>query len=79
MSKKEKWDLKIRNNQSGIVFEEVLQWLYDNGFVLMRVSGSHHILRHPETRTKVNFQPDKNGKAKEYQVKQAIRAIDNIN
>ena len=79
MSKKKKRDQKIRNNPSGIAFEEALQWLYENDFKLERVSGSHHILRHSETRAKVNFQPDKNDKAKSYQIKQAIKAIDDIN
>ena len=76
MGKKEKRDQKIRNNPQNVDFNEVLQWLKDNGFVLERISGSHHIFRHPITQTKLNFQPDKNGKAKPYQIKQAIRAID---
>ena len=31
MSKKKKRDQKIRNNPSGIAFEEALQWLYEKG------------------------------------------------
>ncbi len=76
MGKKEKRDQKIRNNPQNLDFDEVLHWLKDTGFILERISGSHHIFRHPLTHAKLNFQPDKNGKAKSYQIKQAIRAID---
>ena len=76
MSKKEKRNRKIRNNPQDVDFDEALKWLADNSFNLERVGGSHHIFRHPITRRKLNFQPDKNGKAKPYQIKQAIKAID---
>lgn len=48
----------------------------ENGFNLDRVSGSHHVFVHPEFDTPVNAQKRKDGKAKAYQVKQAIRTID---
>ena len=76
MSKKEKRNQKIRNKPQGVNFDELLKWLADNGFSLEKINGSHHLFRHPITRKKLNFQPDKNGKAKPYQIKQAIKAID---
>ena len=73
--KKEKRHEKIKNNPANVRFEEVIQWLKDWGFVLERVKGSHHILRHPETRAKLNMQKDKSGKAKPYQIRQALKVI----
>ena len=54
----------------------MIRWLKDNGFVLDRIKGSHQLFIHPLTRRRVNFQSDKAGNAKEYQIKQAIDAID---
>jgi predicted RNA binding protein YcfA (HicA-like mRNA interferase family) len=51
-------------------------WLEENGFILHRVSGSHHIFIHPTIETPVNAQKKKDGTAKAYQVKQAIKIID---
>ena len=48
----------------------------DNGFSLDRVSGSHHVFVHPDIETPINIQKKKDGTAKGYQVKQAIKIID---
>ncbi len=77
MSRKDKRDLKIRNNPRDIDFGDIISWLADYGFILRRVEGSHHILIHPEGKV-LNLQPDRNGKAKIYQVKQAISVIDKL-
>ena len=73
--KKEKRHEKIKNNPADVRFEEAIQWLKDWGFVLERVKGSHYILRQPETRAKLNMQKDKSGKAKPYQIRQALKVI----
>jgi len=75
MGKKEKRDSRVRSNPKNVRFEDALLWLYDQGFILERISGSHRILRHPQNRAKLNFQPAKDGKAKAYQIKQAIYII----
>ena len=79
MTKKEKRNERIRINQRNVDFDQAMQWLYDQGFLLEQINGSHHILRHPGTKTKLNFQPDKSGNAKPYQLKQALKAIDLLN
>ncbi len=76
MGKQEKLDQRIRNNPNNIKFKDVVQWLKDQGFVLDRTRGSHHLFLHPLTRRRLNFQPDKSGNAKPYQIKQALEAID---
>jgi len=65
--KKERRHQKIKNNPHDVDFKEALQWLQDFGFVF--------ILRHPLTKDKINLQKDKSGKAKPYQIKQALKII----
>ena len=76
MTKTDKRDQKIRRNPANVKFQDFIAWLEENGFSLDRVSGSHHIFVHPEIETLINAQKKKDGKAKAYQVKQAIKIID---
>lgn len=45
------------------------------GFRLERISGSHHILSHPNIPGLLNLQP-LDGQAKPYQVKQFLRLVE---
>ena len=76
MTKTNKKNQKIRRNHNNIKFQDFVSWLEDNGFSLDRVSGSHHIFVHPIFETPINAQKKKDGTAKAYQVKQAIKIID---
>jgi len=76
MTKAEKKNQKIRRNPNNIKFGEFIAWLENNGFKLDRVSGSHHVFVHPDIETPINAQKKKDGTAKAYQVKQAIKIID---
>ena len=67
---------KIRRNPKNVKFQDLVNWLEDNGFSLDRVSGSHHLFVHPDIETPINIQKKKDGKAKAYQVRQAIKIID---
>ena len=78
MTQREKRHERIINNPADVDFGDVKPWLQGFGFRLERVVGSHHIFRHPITKAKLNFQPDRSGKAKTYQVKQAIKAIESV-
>jgi len=78
MTQRDKRHYRIVNNPANVDFEDIKTWLHDFGFELERVTGSHHIFRHTVTKAKLNFQPDRSGKAKRYQVKQAIRAIESL-
>lgn len=48
------------------------------GFIISRVSGSHHIFTHSEIRELINLQ-DVKGMAKPYQVRQFLRLIEKYN
>ena len=68
---------KARNSSAGITFDELCRLADRNGFVFRRQAGSHKIYKHPVHKAMMNFQPDRNGMAKVYQVKQMIDFIDN--
>ena len=70
MTKAEKLNQKIRRNPVNTKFQDLVCWLENNGFSLDRANGSHHIFVNP------NIQKKKDGTAKTYQVKQAIKIID---
>jgi predicted RNA binding protein YcfA (HicA-like mRNA interferase family) len=76
MTKTDKRNQKIRRTPKNVKFQDVVGWLEDNGFSLDRVSGSHHVFIHPVIETPINIQKKKDGTAKNYQVKQAIKLID---
>ena len=76
MRKTNKNNQRIRRNPSNIKFQDFVSWLENNGFSLDRVSGSHHIFVHPTIETPINAQKKKDGTAKTYQIKQAIKIID---
>lgn len=46
------------------------------GFVLKRVSGSHHIFKHPNLPVLLSVQPDANGQAKLYQIRQFMKLVE---
>jgi predicted RNA binding protein YcfA (HicA-like mRNA interferase family) len=69
---------KARASTSNVRFTE-LRWLAESlGFILKRVKGSHHIFANPDTHDVLNLQPEANGKAKSYQVKQVLQMYDTL-
>ena len=70
MSKRKKFIFKLLIGQSdnNIEFDELCNLLVHFGFI-QRIEGSHHIFYKDEINEILNIQP-KNGKAKNYQVKQ---------
>jgi predicted RNA binding protein YcfA (HicA-like mRNA interferase family) len=75
MAKREKLLESIRNNVRGARFSDLQRLLNQFGFALQRISGSHHIYRHPSGRM-CNIQEEAGGMAKAYQVEQVLEAID---
>jgi predicted RNA binding protein YcfA (HicA-like mRNA interferase family) len=46
MSKRDKLRRKLRNNPKGVKFSDLEALLLRFGFVLVRITGSHHMFRH---------------------------------
>ena len=66
---------KLLSGSKNIHFAEATACVEAFGFRLARVSGSHHIYRHPSVPELVNLQ-NVNGKAKPYQVKQFLQIVE---
>ena len=56
----------------------MLRLAWGFGFRLARVSGSHHILVHPDVPELANLQ-DVGGEAKPYQIRQFLRLVERYN
>jgi hypothetical protein len=46
------------------------------GFVRKRITGSHHIFKHPTVPEVFSAQPDKSGQAKSYQIRLFLKLIE---
>jgi hypothetical protein len=79
MSRCDKILEKAKNSPNNLSFDELCYLAECNGFIWQRTSGSHNIYENsnllPEQNRNLNFQ-NVNGKAKPYQVKQLLRAIE---
>jgi len=64
-----------RNHPAGLRFNEICRLAECFGWVLARTTGSHHIYKRAGTMQVMNFQ-DVRGRAKPYQVRQLLDAID---
>jgi predicted RNA binding protein YcfA (HicA-like mRNA interferase family) len=79
MSQAEKRLEAIRNNPKNVDFDELCWAATRSGFVLERTSGSHRIFRHPDDPEEMlDLQPGRDGKAKPYQVKDFLEALDRL-
>ena len=78
MTQKEKLHEKIKNNPGNVIFDDAVTWLLSWGFTDRAGKGSHRVFTHPDYNGKLTFQRV-NGMAKAYQIKQALKAIKEIN
>lgn len=62
---------KVLAGSRNVRFEDACRLAEGFGFRLDRTSGSHRIFRHPSG-LMLNFQPDRNGQAKLYQLRQLL-------
>ena len=69
---------KLISGSKNVKFTEATTIAEIFGFVLDRISGSHHIYLHPDIPELVNLQNVK-GKAKPYQIKQLLKIIEKYN
>ena len=77
MTTKRKLLARARNNPRNVRFSDLLTMVEAVGFVPIRQRGtSHRRYVHPEAKIYLNLQPKADGKAKDYQVKQFLDALD---
>ena len=74
MSRCTKLEAAARNNPAGLTFSEACRLAECIGYTLVRINGSHHIYKRPNSRD-INLQ-NRKGQAKEFQVKQILDIID---
>lgn len=68
---------RVRNNPKDVRFSDLVSLVESFGYVLRRRSnGSHRFFTHRETQHVLNLQSGKHGKAKAYQVKEFLEAVD---
>ena len=66
----------MRNNPQDVRFSELVLIVEATGFEFKRQIGSHRQYWRPEARAALNLQPDKHGKAKPYQIREFLEAMD---
>ncbi len=69
---------RILAGSRNVRFEDMISLAQAFGFELSRVSGSHHILVHPDVDELVNIQ-EVHGKAKPYQIRQFLKLVERYN
>lgn len=80
MSRKQKLFQRLLNHQRNVKFEDLISLVIAFGFTLDRIKGSHHTYKHAAVRDAfLILQPDKNGQAKPYQIKQFLNLIEQYN
>src|SRR5205085_12220618 len=76
VSKCDKLLRQAQQSPSSLRFEGLCYLAQCYGFVPARQEGSHRVFKHPTFKRIMDFQPDKSGKAKPYQVRQLLDAIE---
>lgn len=70
--------LEKAKGSSTLKFAELCSLAECHGFVHIRTTGSHRIYSCPGFPNVMNFQPDRNGEAKRFQIRQLLNAIDEL-
>ncbi len=76
--KKKKLLQKILVSQRNVSFKDFVSLVEAFGFNLQRITGSHHLYKHPAVTDLLNIQSD-GGDAKPYQIKQFLNLIEKYN
>ena len=77
MASKDKLLARVRINPRDVRFSDLLTLVEAMGFLpIPQRGGSHRRYVHPTAGEYLNLQPDANGKAKPYQVKQFLAKVE---
>ena len=79
MSKRDKLRQRLRNNPKGVRFSDLETLLLAFGFVLVRVSGSHHIFQYNDGKVEsILVLPIHGNRVKTPYVRDAIELLDRL-
>lgn len=67
---------KALSGSKNIRFGDFVKLIEAFGFVLERITGSHHIFSHPDVPQTISAQPYSNNQAKPHQIKQFLKIIE---
>lgn len=76
--KKRKLLENVLSGSKNIQFNEMVTLIEAFGFSLSRISGSHHIFKHPEVPELINIQ-NMNGQVAPYQISQFLMIVEQYN
>lgn len=80
MTRKQKLYQRLINNQKNVKFSDLIAVVESFGFILDRIRGSHRVYKHPGVFHEfLILQPDRNGQAKPYQIKQFLSLVEHYN
>jgi hypothetical protein len=66
----------ILNGSRNVRLEDAMKVAEGFGYSLVRVAGSHHILKHPRVPEVLNLQRRRDGTAKAYQLTQLVGYVE---
>jgi predicted RNA binding protein YcfA (HicA-like mRNA interferase family) len=69
------WERLLAGELRNVGFTEFCRLIEAFGFELRRISGSHHIYRHPQVPRPVSLQP-REREAKPYQIRQFLEIVE---
>jgi len=69
---------KVLSGSKNISFADMIRLAEAFGFKLSRVSGSHHIMVHPDVAQLLNLQ-NVGGQVKPYQIRQFLKLVEQYN
>ena len=75
MNPRRLWQRIQKGNLKNVRYEDFERMLRAFGWTLDRQRGSHRVFRHPSVGERLNVQPDKNGQAKPYQLREFVRYV----
>ncbi len=78
MTRAAKLYMRVASAPANARFEDVVNLAETVGFVLRRIRGSHHIFMHGDESGEILVLVPDHGRAKEYQVRQLLSAIDRL-
>jgi predicted RNA binding protein YcfA (HicA-like mRNA interferase family) len=79
LTRKRKLLARILSGSKNVRFDDLVTLVEAFGFELKRISGSHHIFKHPKVPDLLTLQPAENGRAKPYQIRQFLALVEEYN